>query len=313
MGFFMSDPRDGYDYAAQYVDGVIEAARRTEKPLALVTNYSMTDERALALKLMEHGIPLLRGTRNALLAARHVMAWRDHRASDARPMPPALPDTGQWRARLMSGEKLSEYEGLRMLADFGIASPCMIEIGHADDLRGAAGRLRFPVVLKTAEDFAHKSDVGGVVLNLPDIDAVAAAYAGMSARLGPKALLAEMAPKGTELALGAIRDEGFGPVVLISAGGVLMEFLGDSVAALAPFDAAEAMALLRRLRVFRLLQGVRGQPPADLDALAEQIAAFSRMVAGLGDACAEIDINPLVCNSDGALALDCLIVPGRGC
>ncbi len=310
MGFFMSDPRDGYGYAGQYTEGLIRAAGMTGKPLALVTNYSMTDEREFAQQLLRHGLPLIRGTRNALLAARHVMAWRDHLAR-APAAASSLPEAGAARARLATGAALSEYEALEMLAGFGIDSPRMVRIDGADDLAAALARLRFPVVLKTAAGHAHKSDVGGVVLNLPDAGAAQAAYEEMAARLGPKALVAEMAPKGTELALGSVWDEGFGPVVLISAGGVLVEFLGDSVAALAPFDAAEALRLLREMRVFRLLQGVRGAETADLRALAEAIAAFSRMVASLGEACAEIDINPLLCTSEGPLALDGLIVPRK--
>ncbi len=308
MGLFMSDPRDGYGYADQYVEGLVKASDMTDKPLALVTNYSMTDEREFAQHLLQQGIPLIRGTRNALLAARHVMEWRDHLA---RPLPQAtnLPDTRYWRNRLAAGFTLSEHEGLKMLSGYGIDCPRMARIDSVEELPDACKSLRFPAVLKTAEEHAHKSDVGGVVLSLPDADAVHTAYEEMAAALGPKALIAEMAPKGVELALGSVWDESFGPIVLITAGGVLMEFLNDKAAVLAPFDEAEALRLLRTLRVFRLLQGVRGQPPVDLNALAKSVASFSRIIASLGDTCGEIDINPLVCTEGGPVALDCLIVP----
>ena len=130
----------------------------------------------------------------------------------------------------------------------------------------------------------------------------------MAEKLGPKAIFMEMAPKGVELALGSVWDASFGPVLLISAGGVLVEFLDDSIAALAPIDEAEALGLLAQLKSYRLLQGVRGQAAADIADAARQIAAFSRMLAALGDACAESDINPLICTPQGALALDCLVV-----
>jgi acetyltransferase len=185
----------------------------------------------------------------------------------------------------------------------------MARIASVEELADACKSLRFPVVLKTAEEHAHRSDVGGVVLSLPDADAVHSAYEEMAGALGPKALIAEMAPNGVELALGSVWDKSFGPIVLITAGGVLMEFLNDKAAVLAPFDESEALRLLRTLRVFRLLQGVRGQPPADLNALAKSVASFSRIIASLGDTCGEIDINPLVCTERGPLALDCLIVP----
>lgn len=310
MGLFMSNPRDDYLYAEHYVEALIRAARQTDKPLALVTNYSMSDERNLAQRLLAHGIPLLRGTRNGLLAARHLMAWRDQPAS-RRADPADLPQAAAWRDRLASGVALSESEGQRMLAEFGIPGVRTVRVDGARDLHLAFDRLRFPVVLKTAEDHPHKSDVGGVVLNLSDPDAVRAAYDEMSGRLGPGALVAEMAPRGTELALGSVWDAGFGPVVLVSAGGVLIEYLDDSAAALAPFDTNAALQLLESLRAFRLLKGVRGRPPADLDALAQIVARFSQMVAALGPRCAEMDINPLVCTENGPLALDCLVVASR--
>ena len=309
LAFFMSDPRDGYGYAEQYTDALIAAAARTEKPLAMVTNYSMTDERALALRLKAAGVPLLRGTRNALLAARHVMDYRDFLAR-AEGVPEAA-EAGEWAARLRGAARLSEADGLEMLRSFGIASPGMAHVSGAGDMAGALAGLRFPMVLKTAEDHAHKSDVGGVVLGLGDAAQAGAAYAEMALRLGPRALFMEMAPKGPELALGALWDENFGPIVIISAGGVLIELLSDRVAALAPFGPDEALRLLRGLRVHALLRGVRGMPPCDEAAIAATIARFSQMIAGLGEACAEMDINPLICGPQGALAVDCLAV-GRG-
>ena len=309
LSFFMSDPRDGYGYAEQYTDALILAAARTEKPLALVTNYSMTDERHLALRLKAAGVPLLRGTRNALLAARHVMSYRDFLVRGAEVVEAAEP--GPWAERLRMAGRLSEAEGLEMLRDFGIASPRVAHVAQAAGVAGALAQMRFPVVLKTAEDHAHKSDVGGVVLGLNDAAQAEVAYVDMAARLGPRALFMEMAPKGTELSLGALWDENFGPLVIISAGGVLIELLQDRVAALAPFGPDEALWLLRRLKVHALLRGVRGMPPADEAAIAEQIARFSQMIAGLGEACAEMDINPMICGPEGALAVDCLAV-GRG-
>ncbi|MBZ8118940.1 acetate--CoA ligase family protein [Roseovarius sp. LXJ103] len=309
MGFFMSDPRDGYGYAEQYTDALIAAAGRTEKPLAMVTNYSMTDERHLALRLKAAGVPLLRGTRNALLAARHVMAYRDFQALG--PDAARAADPGPWAERLRMVGRLAEGEGLEMLRDFGIASPKVVHVSEASGVTGALAEMRFPVVLKTAEDHAHKSDVGGVILGVADVAQAEAAYAEMAARLGPRALFMEMAPKGTELSLGALWDENFGPLVIISAGGILIELLQDRVAALAPFGPDEALRLLRRLKVHALLRGVRGMPPADEAAIAEQIARFSQMIAGLGEACAEMDINPMICGPEGALAVDCLAV-GRG-
>ena len=322
MGLFMANPRDGYAYAQSYTDAVLKAAEMTKKPLALVSNYSMSDERNLALLLKEAGVPLLRGTRNALLGVRHVMADRDYRDQPA-PAPVAMPPAdlcAKWRARLgnmpnkKSGQKsgdtahLSEAEGLEMLDDFDVSVPRRASVTTADNLEGALSGLRFPLALKTAEDHAHKSDVGGVKLNIADMAEAHAAYGEMAGRLGPRALFMEMVPPGVELALGAVCDDGFGPVVVVSAGGVLVEFLGDSIAALAPFDQATALRLLRALQIAKLLAGYRGQPAVDMAVLAQQVARFSQMVAGLGTDFTEIDVNPLICSATGAVAADCLIV-----
>lgn len=309
LGLFLSDPRDGYHYAEQYTAAVRKAATLTEKPLALVTNYSMTDERELAQSLLPVGVPLLRGTRNALLAARHVMAYRDVLSRAASPAAPELPAAAHWRERLLSGGWISEEDGLRMLADFGLSTPGMAAIRTEGDIAPALRELAFPLALKTAEEHAHKSDIGGVVLGISSADMALTEYRRMAQALGPRALFMEMAPPGVELAFGAVSDPGFGPVVLVSAGGVLIELLKDSVAALPPFDAEEAKRLISSLRIAGMLKGVRGKPAADLEDLARQLSAFSHMVAGLGDTVSQIDVNPVICGPHGAVAVDCFVVP----
>ena len=307
MGFFMSNPRDGYGYAEQYTEALKRAAELTDKKIAMVTNYSMSDERALALDLKSVDVPLMRGTRNSLLAARHVIAYRDFISRTERLSVP-LSDASTWREKLRKSGRLSEVEALEMLSDFGISTPKVLRVSSANEIHQILGELRYPIVLKTAEDFAHKSDVGGVVLNLKDKNDVELAYSTMASNLGSKALLMEMAPRGAELALGALWDDSFGPIILISAGGVLIELLDDRAAALAPIDETEAMRLLKSLRCFELLKGVRGQPPSDLDEVVRQIARFSRMIAALGEDCVEMDVNPLICGEKKVLAVDCLAI-----
>ncbi|HCD21395.1 MAG TPA: CoA-binding protein, partial [Alphaproteobacteria bacterium] len=276
IGLFMSNPRDGYEYAESYSRAVMKAAQMTDKPLALASNYSMAGDSDLAIRLRQAGVPLLRGTRNALLAVCHVMNDRDYRDrhdrhARARATTPAAPSPdGQmvtrWRSRLGEKGPVTEADGLAMLADFGLVTPGMARVASLHELEAALSDMHFPVVIKTAEDYAHKSDVGGVRLNIADAVAASAAYQDMALRLGPQALVMEMVPSGTELSLGAIYDPGFGPVVIVSAGGVMIEFLADKVAARAPFDADEARHLLGELRISELLAGYRGQPPANMEA-----------------------------------------------
>ena len=193
LGVFLSNPRDGYAYAENYCSALIKAAQITDKPLALATNYSMADDRKIALRLKEAGIPLLRGTRNALLAIGHFMADREFRSRYS---------------------KLGE-----------IAQP---------------------------KNIVHEAVVSR------------------------------------------------------------WKFFNDKVAALAPFDCEAAKNLLSELRIARLLAGYRGKPAADMDGLARQLAQFSQMVALLGDTITEIDINPVICGPDGAVAVDCLVLTKAG-
>jgi acetate---CoA ligase (ADP-forming) len=119
-----------------------------------------------------------------------------------------------------------------------------------------------------------------------------------------------MIPSGVELALGAVRDPQFGPVVTVGAGGLLVELLSDRRSALPPFGIATARRLVDRLKLRPLLDGYRSGPPVDLDALARTIALFSVLVAELGDAVAEIDVNPLICGPE-IVAVDALVIARR--
>ena len=164
-------------------------------------------------------------------------------------------------------------------------------------------------MLKTDEPgMAHKSDVGGVLLGLDGPDALAAGYRDMSARLGPRVLVCETAAPGTEMLLGIVRDPALGPLIVVGAGGVLTELLADRVVALPPVDHCGALRMLRRLRVSALLDGARGQPPADLDGIAAAITGLSALACELGDALDALDINPLICGPAGAVAVDALVV-----
>jgi acyl-CoA synthetase (NDP forming) len=155
----------------------------------------------------------------------------------------------------------------------------------------------------------HKSDVGGVRLGLAEEAVVAAAYRDLATRLGPRVLVMAMAGKGVELSFGAVVDPQFGPLVMVGAGGVLIEMMKDRRFALPPFDPGEARRLLDGLALRPLLDGKRGQKPVDIDALASSLAAFSVLVADLKGLIAEIDINPLLAGPTGAVALDALVVP----
>lgn len=313
LGIAFSDPRDDYWYSAGVVESVRQAALRSGKPVALASNTALAVNAKLAMRLREDGVPLLIGTRAALLAARNAFAHRDFQARrvrrDAVPDGPAAEVSERWRARLADGKPLLDAEALDLLADYGVAAAARRLAGSLAEAVAAADEIGYPVALKTAEDHPHKTELKGVMLGLSSRRALAEAYADMSARLGRRVLVQAMAPTGVEIALGAIDDPDFGPVVMVAAGGALVELIGDTAVSLAPFGEDEADALISELKVARLLDGWRGDPPSDRNALALVIARLSRLAADLAGAYAQIDVNPVIAGAQAAVAVDALVIP----
>jgi acyl-CoA synthetase (NDP forming) len=313
LGLLNADIRDGYYLHRGFADAALAAARASDKIVAVATNYTQVRHEALALELTLAGAPVLDGTANALAAVRGAFAYRDFQARpfDPPPLPPAAraADRRIARTRLQaSAGALDEASSLSLLEAWGMPIIPHIVVANSSEARLAAARLGYPVACKTAEPGAlHKSDVGGVRLDLAGEQALLDAYGDLASRLGQRALIAPMAPRGVELSLGMIRDPQFGPIVIVGAGGLWVELLDDRRAALAPFGRATARRLLDALKLRRLLDGYRSGPAVDIERLAEVVALFSVLAAELVDLIAEIDVNPLVAGRD-ILALDALIV-----
>ncbi len=311
LGFFCADFRDDYYLHAGFAEAALAAAAGTQKPVACVTNYTQVRHDGIALYLASQGIPVLDGTLNALVAARGALAFRDAQARPADPLP-ALPaaDRAAWRVRLERGERLLEADALDLLADWGVTVAGRHRAASED--RAVAAPFAYPLAIKTAvPGILHKSDVGGVALELRDKAALRHAYRDMAARLGPEVVVMPMLDAATELSMGMVVDPQFGPMVVLAAGGTLVELLDDRAQALAPFGPATARLLLGRLRVARLLAGYRGGSACDLDALVLMISRFSVLAADLADLVAEIDVNPVLAGPRPT-AVDALIIPARG-
>ncbi|MEZ5924191.1 MAG: acetate--CoA ligase family protein [Hyphomicrobiaceae bacterium] len=315
LGILISDVSNDsdplvYDFARVAID--VDA--KTDKPVIMASHWSQLMGRITPTRIVREGTPFLEGTENVLLAAKHAFAYRDHRALPklAPPSPPDASIIARWRARLMEGGDLVEAEGLALLADFGIAVPRSQTVASEAELAETLAGLRLPLALKTAmPGIHHKSDVGGVKVGIKSREEALEAYRDLSTRLGPQVLVAEMAEPGTELALGMIGDDQFGPVVIVGAGGTMIEVLKDRRVALPPIDSVRARGLIDRLRLRPLLDVHRKRPAADLDNLASTIARFSVLAKSLGDLIAELDVNPLIAGPGGAVAVDALVIPKR--
>ncbi len=212
----------------------------------------------------------------------------------------------EWRRRLADGP-LSGTDSFALLDAYGIPTPRSRQVSSPDEAAAAARAIGFPVVMKTDEpSISHKSDVGGVVLGITSAAAAASTYGDLAARLGSRVVVSATAPEGVELALGVVRDPGLGPLVVVGAGGVLVEVLADRVVRLAPLDEEQALSGLARLRASVLLDGVRGAEPTDRHAVARAVVALSHLAVDLVDALDALDVNPLRCGPWGCMALDVL-------
>ncbi|MEO8011121.1 MAG: bifunctional acetate--CoA ligase family protein/GNAT family N-acetyltransferase [Dokdonella sp.] len=226
-------------------------------------------------------------------------------------------------AALAAGrDMLDELEAKQLLAAYGIPVVRTIAVGpSADEAVTTARALGYPVVLKIlSPDISHKSDVGGVHLDIADDDALRAAVTAMLDRVRgarPQAQITgftvqNMArrPRAQELIVGASIDPLFGPVVLFGHGGIAVEVIADRAIALPPLNRVLAADLVSRTRVAKLLAGYRDRPPADIDAVHDVLIAISCMLAELPEL-AELDINPLWADADGVIALDARVRVSR--
>jgi acetate---CoA ligase (ADP-forming) len=281
-------------------------AEHPQLPLALCALFPPDSRQALeALRCLVFSDP------SAAVRALRVLASTAEAAA-----PLAMLDAPPPR-RLPPGA-LNELDSLALLHEAGLPVLPAQAAADADAAVAAAQRLGYPVVLKLlSAEVLHKSDVGGVRLNLRDADVVRAAHAAIladAARLAPGAsidgvLVAPMlAEPGVECILGVQRDPAYGPVVMVGLGGVLVEVHRDVSFRIAPFGRNDALAMIDELRGRRLLDAHRGRAAVDLGALADALVALSRLAVSAGDTLDSIDINPFVVLPRGAVALDAVVM-----
>lgn len=272
--------------------------------------------RAGAQALEDGGIPCFsfpEGAVRALAAVTTLSARRRHAAR--APQAPLAIDVAALRAAAgaLPAGPLGFLEAAPLLNACGIATLEARRAASPAEAGLVAAAMQGGVALKiVSPDISHKTDVGGVALDLRTPEAVRAAAEHMLARVRaarPEARLSGFmvqrmaADDGFQLLLGMVRDPQFGPLVVLGFGGIYVEVLKDTTTRLAPVDRAEALLMIHELRMAPALEGARRMPAADLDALAETISRFSRL-ATVADELVEIEINPLLAGAAGTRALD---------
>jgi len=211
---------------------------------------------------------------------------------------------------------LMEPEAKGLCIEYGIPVPRFELARSVEEAVEHAERIGYPVVLKVVSpQVVHKTDVGGVFLNVSNREEVREAYRKVvenTLNRIPSAeivgvLVEEQVKEGVEVIVGAFRDRQFGPTVMFGLGGVFDEVLDDVSFRVAPVSEADAEEMIREIRGYRKLRGYRGRPPADLEAVKEIILKVSRMVTELREI-GEVDLNPIYVYEEGAVAVDVKII-----
>ena len=220
------------------------------------------------------------------------------------------------QARREARTLLSEVESKQLLEGAGIRTSGARAAQSADDAVALADELGYPVVLKVlSPDVAHKSDVGGVALDLRDAATVRQAFDAMMTSITSAAPSAridgvsvqQQAPAGVEVIVGMTKDPQFGPVIMFGLGGILVEVLRDVAFRLVPLEPRDAREMIREIKGFAVLQGYRGAEPADLTALERLLLDVSRFVDSHPEI-EELDLNPVFVYPEGALAVDARVI-----
>jgi acyl-CoA synthetase (NDP forming) len=300
-----------------YTQAAIEAAADLQNPLIALVNVSAGANEKLMANLRASGIPVLMGTETGLKALRHLAAFSAYKpellAAPTAAGGPPEEIVRQLRARIArAAGALGAYQSIELLSSYGLPASPMAAANSLPGVLESAAEIGYPLALKTAEPgVAHKSDGGGVRLDIKDQPALEAAYGFLREHFGPRVLLQPMVEEGVEMYFGMSRDPQFGAVLFYGLGGIHLELYRDVVAALPDLTTVTARQLLRELKGFPLLCGFRGGSQVDLDQLAGWMVRFAAFVRDTQDLLAEVDINPLIVTASGAQIVDALLVPRR--
>jgi acetate---CoA ligase (ADP-forming) len=298
---------------AQY-DNLLETMRSLPCPVVLVANTCVDTTATARLVIERTGLHFVGGIEHGIRAINRLLWWSEwmrtpiaeHEQGPLAVVKTTFPMTGTW----------SEGQARTLLQNADIpVIPAFLASSEQEAVQ-AARQVGFPVVLKIqSQTIVHKSDVGGVVLNLADEQAVQTAYTSMIEQVQkqcPDAKLegvqvSPMRTAGTELLVGIIRDGLWGPVLTLGLGGIWTEVLKDTTLRVLPVSVDEIKTMLSELRGFALLRGERGQAGVDIQALSEVIYRISRLALALGPQLAALEINPLWAREEQIEALDALV------
>ena len=299
-------------------DIMFEGIRRAfeqipDKPLAVMSFMEAARNKELVERFQNAGIPVLPTTKYGFRALQHLQDFISH-DTIKREARLAIPEAHSANTRA-----LSEYESKKLLADNGVP----VDLGYIAktkaEVKEYAEKIGYPLVMKVeSNDILHKSDVGGVMLNIKSLEQAEEAYDKILANAvqhAPNAkingiLMQKMLKAGTEMIIGLNSDPQFGPMLLVGMGGVFVEVFKDAALYPVPLNHDEALHMLQSLKSFKLLNGYRGNPPADIEALTDMMVKISDFAYRKKDTLKELDMNPLFVypKGEGVAIADALAV-----
>ncbi|MGW7437508.1 acetate--CoA ligase family protein [Streptomyces sp. NPDC054849] len=301
---------------------LVDAAEATDKLVCVIWGSPVGTEDAYRTTLLGSSrVATFRTFGNCITAVRAYLGHHRFTAGYRSPFTDAprtpSPSYRKAQALMRPGQQLSEHAAKQLLRAYGIRVPREQLVTSAAAAVRAAGLVGYPVVMKASgPQLGHKTELGLVKVGLTSASQIRDAYRELTdiARYEnvplDGILVCQMVERGVEMVVGVTQDDLFGPTVTVGLGGVLVEVLHDAAVRVPPFGEDQARAMLTELRGHALLEGVRGAPPADVDALVEVILRIQRMALELGDELSELDINPLMVlpRGQGAVALDALAI-----
>lgn len=322
---FMDDPSIGMILCGQTIlehhevqdviypmsDGMVMAAKKRKKPIAVMSFFNSSRDKIIRKKLESEGVPILPATGGGFKLLKYLMDFVAY-VPDDHTLELAIPEASQ-------GEKkaFSERESKLELKKYGVEVPAEYVVSEKAELRKL--ELTYPVAAKIeSPDILHKSDVGGVKLNIRNPEELEAAFEEVlnnakahcpDARING-VLVSRMLPPGREFIIGVNNDPQFGPMVLCGLGGVFVEVFKDVSLYPAPINRKEALQMIQSLKGYRLLTSYRGQKEGDVEALADLIVQIADYAAKNKDTLAELDLNPVFVypKGEGVAMADALVV-----
>ncbi len=312
LNVFAVDLYGSDDNNLGYVDVAASALPHLKNPLVFLTNLSASADDAQLAQLRAMGIPVLMGTENGVRAIKHLVGYSEFQRREARDekRESRILDASNGKRDLIFDEQklLDEYASKKILREYGIEIPKEVIANTLKETLHAADCVGYPVALKTAAGELHKSDKGGVKLNLQNAAELENAYGELENIFGARVLIQEIIPRGMELILGIVNDSQFGLMLTIGLGGIFVEVLNDSKLLMLPTTREDVRDALLHLRGAKMLQGARGQVAVDIEKIVDAAMALGDFANDCADEIVAVDVNPLMASETRAVAVDALII-----